>query len=210
MSVDTPKAVAHDALLDSARPASIWVSLRDELRLDLLASSCYIFCLKVTGVKIHLPSYPRGIHKIHETLSAADLDLDAEVFSAPIDVQVRLDRHDPYLELDLQVRTEVSSQCDRCLIDYQWMLAAETPMLYVLGRLPSGDSVDDPGIGYLPANSTDLDLTGDIRDQLILSLPEKYLHQEDCLGLCPGCGADLNTQECTCGLSRDVSRSEQN
>jgi uncharacterized protein len=163
----------------------------------------------MTGLKIHLPSYPRGVHHIHETLTADELDLDPQVFAAPIDVHVTLDRHDPYLEFDLNLSAEVTSQCDRCVVDYTWALTADTPMLYVLGRLPSGESVDDPGIGYLPANSTDVDLTGEIRDQLILALPGKYLHRDDCLGLCPGCGVDLNLQECTCGLSREISRSEK-
>ncbi len=154
-------------------------------------------------MKIHLPSYPRGVHDIRESLGATELDLDPTVFTMPIETHVTLDRHDPYLEFDLEVRTQVISQCDRCVADYTWELTATSPMLYVLGRLPSGEAVDDPEIGYLPVNATDIDLTGDFRDMILLALPGKHLCREDCRGLCPVCGADLNTQECAHAVHQD-------
>jgi uncharacterized protein len=39
-----------------------------------------------------------------------------------------------------------------------------------------------------------LDLSGWARDALVLALPDKILCREDCAGLCPVCGADLNIQ----------------
>jgi uncharacterized protein len=39
-----------------------------------------------------------------------------------------------------------------------------------------------------------LDLSGWARDALMLALPDKILCREDCAGLCPVCGADLNVQ----------------
>jgi uncharacterized protein len=35
-------------------------------------------------------------------------------------------------------------------------------------------------------------------EQLILSIPEKLLCSEQCKGICPGCGALLNTEQCKC------------
>jgi uncharacterized protein len=147
-------------------------------------------------VKIHLPSYPRGVHHIQESVEPANLDLDPEIFTATIQADVTLDRHDPYLEFDISLRTPVTSQCDRCLTEFQWELVSASPMLYVLGRMPGGGDVDDPGIGYLPGSATDVDLTADMRDLIILALPGKRLCREDCRGLCPTCGTDLNMQEC--------------
>jgi uncharacterized protein len=106
------------------------------------------------------------------------------------------------LELDYDLQTRISAQCDRCLADCSQSMSASSPMLYVLSRRPSGESIDDSGIAYLPAGTTEIDLSGEIRDLMILTLPGKSLCREECRGLCPGCGADLNVQECTCGLSR--------
>ena len=43
-----------------------------------------------------------------------------------------------------------------------------------------------------------LDLTAWAHDLVALSLPAKILCREDCAGLCPGCGANLNREPCTC------------
>ncbi|MBM4294554.1 MAG: DUF177 domain-containing protein, partial [Deltaproteobacteria bacterium] len=43
-----------------------------------------------------------------------------------------------------------------------------------------------------------IDLQGIVREQIILSMPLKPLCHEDCRGLCPGCGANLNREACTC------------
>jgi len=74
-------------------------------------------------------------------------------------------------------------------------------MLYVMGRKSDAEDVDDPEITYIPVGTTDLDISNDLRDFLILAIPEKRLCREDCRGLCPHCGADLNLKECTCGIS---------
>jgi uncharacterized protein len=37
-----------------------------------------------------------------------------------------------------------------------------------------------------------------IREQVLLALPMVPVHREDCKGLCPVCGADLNERECGC------------
>ncbi len=44
----------------------------------------------------------------------------------------------------------------------------------------------------------EVDLTDDIREELLLALPD-YIHcSEDCKGLCPHCGANLNDETCSC------------
>jgi uncharacterized protein len=45
--------------------------------------------------------------------------------------------------------------------------------------------------GYLPLHDM-------IREQIYLSVPMKVLCRQDCRGLCPTCGADLNEVECGC------------
>jgi uncharacterized metal-binding protein YceD (DUF177 family) len=147
-------------------------------------------------MKIHLPAYPVGVHRIVETLSAQDLNLDPDTFNTPISAQLVLDRHDPYLQFQFNLATEVQLQCDRCLIDYQQPIEVHMPMLYVFGRSRADEAVDDPEISYMPASTVDLDISTDLRDFLILALPDKHLHDDGCKGLCTECGADWNTQTC--------------
>jgi uncharacterized protein len=45
----------------------------------------------------------------------------------------------------------------------------------------------------------ELDLTEVAREQILLNLPETVLCREDCRGICPTCGKDLNEGDCSCG-----------
>jgi uncharacterized protein len=55
----------------------------------------------------------------------------------------------------------------------------------------------------IPASTTAIDLTEDVRQTLLLSFPLKNLCREECRGLCPRCGTNWNEQACTC--SDDVN-----
>lgn len=43
-----------------------------------------------------------------------------------------------------------------------------------------------------------LDIEELVRTALILELPSRFLCKEDCKGLCPVCGCDLNVNQCSC------------
>lgn len=152
-------------------------------------------------MKIHLPTYPQGIHQITESLEPDSLGLDPQVFREAIQASLTLDRHDPYLEFRFHLQTRTSHECDRCLMEFQAELNARSPMLYVLGSGTKVPKVDDADIIYVPAGTTDLDISTELRDFLILALPGRNLCREDCRGICSGCGSDLNRQPCTCEKS---------
>jgi uncharacterized protein len=46
-----------------------------------------------------------------------------------------------------------------------------------------------------------IDLSPLIREQFLLSLPTRPLCREDCRGLCPKCGVNLNHEQCGCSLA---------
>ena len=43
-----------------------------------------------------------------------------------------------------------------------------------------------------------IDTTDDLRDVLLLDHPERFLCRQDCKGICPGCGVNLNSGACNC------------
>ena len=43
-----------------------------------------------------------------------------------------------------------------------------------------------------------VDLTDNIREDILLQLPQRALCRENCRGLCPRCGVDLNKTTCQC------------
>ena len=48
-----------------------------------------------------------------------------------------------------------------------------------------------------------VDLSEAVKDALVLQLPMRFLCKEDCRGLCPKCGVNLNTGSCSCREGED-------
>ena len=51
---------------------------------------------------------------------------------------------------------------------------------------------------YIQVDDYKLDLDELIRTDILLELPTKFLCKEDCKGLCPTCGKNLNEGACNC------------
>ena len=58
----------------------------------------------------------------------------------------------------------------------------------------------------IQAGQEAVDLTGDIREEVLLNLPHYPVCASDCKGLCPQCGRNLNDGPCGCTAPRDDAR----
>lgn len=91
--------------------------------------------------------------------------------------------------------------CVRCLNPFTGAVARDVRQILV--RQPETAEDEEREL-----TSSDLDrteLTGDtvdlaelLHEELQLGLPLKPLCSQDCKGICAGCGAELNDEECTC------------
>jgi len=52
----------------------------------------------------------------------------------------------------------------------------------------------------------EIDLKSIIFQEVELSIPVKELCKDDCKGICPICGVDLNKQDCNCARSAGINR----
>ena len=92
-----------------------------------------------------------------------------------------------------EMATRVAASCRRCLAPVSLPVAARVDALFTEDQL-----ADDPSVYLIPERATTLDLSEAIREELILAVPEYVLCREDCRGLCPQCGKDLNEGACRC------------
>ena len=106
---------------------------------------------------------------------------------------------------DIRVRGDYSGRfevpCARCVEPVEHGLARSFDLLYrPIGVDANGAeraiSTSETEIGYY--NGDGLVLEDVLREQVLLSLPEKTLCRADCNGLCPSCGRNLNTEQCSC------------
>ncbi|NLL36243.1 MAG: DUF177 domain-containing protein [Fretibacterium sp.] len=107
------------------------------------------------------------------------------------------------LTVQLFLRTEVVGECARCLAEASLAIQDDLMYLYHLCDLEWGkDTRLESDEGFLPVEVEFFGRTIDLADQvwetLLLLLPIRLLCKEDCRGLCPECGADLNQGPCGC------------
>lgn len=99
------------------------------------------------------------------------------------------------------VRLPVEEECSRCLNLFDAELSGDFSFIVKTGS-PEVDAatVAEDEIIYINTHEPVIDLTDTIRQSLVLAIPMKPLCSEDCRGLCPNCGANLNEETCECRL----------
>lgn len=95
--------------------------------------------------------------------------------------------------LRYQISGRTPLACDRCLMQSERDLQETFTHTVVAGL--EDDALDD---AFLTAPDGVLALDEIASADLQLSLPQVFLCKTDCKGLCPVCGADLNTTNCGC------------
>lgn len=114
---------------------------------------------------------------------------------SPIDLDLRLESVLEGVLVSGSADLQVSAECSRCLETFDWHEEIDLTELF---RYPSTDArgaiveEEDESEDPLPVLQDDLiALEPVLRDAVVLDLPLAPLCSEDCLGLCPQCGARL-------------------
>ena len=115
-----------------------------------------------------------------------ELDDDLVHFRQPLRYELLAQLQGSALLVTGVLRTAVGLRCGRCLRDFEQPLVVQE---FVFHQELAGEDF--------------MDLTPQIREDMILELPQRALCDEACKGLCPHCGLDLNTGICRCGLAAD-------
>jgi uncharacterized protein len=63
---------------------------------------------------------------------------------------------------------------------------------------PDGTKSEEEGYFFADPSSAFFEIDDLVREAVILSVPAKPLCSENCKGLCPVCGTDLNRSTCSC------------
>jgi uncharacterized protein len=91
--------------------------------------------------------------------------------------------------------------CARCVEPVEISIESDFDLIFrpvVADSEPTERSITPPEteIGYYQRDS--LLLEDVLREQVLLSLPVRTLCKPDCKGLCPRCGQNRNSQDCSC------------
>ena len=104
---------------------------------------------------------------------------------------------DELLLCEIGVDALIEAECARCLKAVSLEISGNLMYLY---QSHNPEEIDDDE--YMPVEIEHfgrvLDVMPQVQESIYTLLPTKVLCREDCKGLCPNCGADLNEGECSC------------
>lgn len=130
-----------------------------------------------------------------------ELKEDAIRLAGPVEGAVRLHRTNQGILVDGMATAPVEMQCDRCLEPFTTTVTFPLrEQFYPTIDVNTGvalPAVTDELVFFLDQNHH-LDLREAIRQNLLLALPMRALCRDDCAGLCPTCGRNLNHGACQC------------
>ena len=95
---------------------------------------------------------------------------------------------------------EAAAECRRCLTGVKVSIADDIQLLFVDADT---EGADDPDVYVIDSRAHELDMRPALREQWLLAVPAFVQCRDDCKGLCPTCGADLNAGACECASATD-------
>jgi uncharacterized protein len=117
----------------------------------------------------------------------------------PVEVSVSFYRAGTELFFSGKLKTRTEAVCARCAEEFD--AAGQRPFRFVLSPKAIGyddDNLRAEDLEFSLYEGTEVDLSPLIREQVLLALPTRPLCEDDCRGLCPHCGVNLNRTTCEC------------
>ncbi|MCK9345377.1 MAG: DUF177 domain-containing protein [Candidatus Pacebacteria bacterium] len=125
---------------------------------------------------------PEGV-TLEEATDPSVFELDTEIvkFKSPLRIKADIFKITNAVTVDVALHTFTTLTCSRCLKEFDVDFAKDLKLNY---QVEKTDRI--------------IDLTPDIRQEILLDYPIKPLCKPDCRGLCLCCGKNLNEAECGC------------
>lgn len=129
------------------------------------------------------------------------LDEEHARLTEPLAVRGRLYRDGREIRLKGHIDTRAEVDCDRCLKAIAVPVEADFDVRYVSAadyEAAHRAELQEEDLAFSVFHDEVIDVDELVREQVFLALPTRALCGEECKGLCPVCGTDLNVQTCEC------------
>ena len=127
----------------------------------------------------------------------------------PVSLAFDITKDNQQFRLVGTVRTTLELPCSRCLEPFIMPIEQAFDLRYQPHARNTGEGereIEEDDLTTAFYENDEIDLGQLMREQFYLALPMKPLCREDCQGLCPVCGTNLNTGTCTCKREWDDPR----
>ena len=154
-------------------------------------------------LRINISKLPEGSHQRSLQAKPDEIGLDAR-FTKEVQVEATLEKTTRQLFVRVGINTGGMFQCDRCLEDFETEVSTAYGVMYVTEE--GAAATEEAEVQVISPEANMIDLGEDVRQYTILALPPKMLCGDDCAGLCPSCGTNLNKKTCQCQKEEVDSR----
>jgi len=126
-------------------------------------------------------------------------------FLHPLDIRLGVRRIGRMVAVEGRFSTQVRMSCNRCLKTFVSALKSHFHLTYTPDMPPQTASAGDDGVelraeemGLILFKGEEIDMRDAVQSEIVMAIPIKPLCANDCKGLCPQCGSDLNEVDCGC------------
>jgi DUF177 domain-containing protein len=161
----------------------------------------------------HLGRHGRADEHLDRTFEASAFATPGEPeeyrVAAPVHLLLDIHKERDAFRITGRVETRLELECGRCLESFEIPIGSTFELHYVHETDNTGAGereIDEDALTTAYYRDNVLDLGDLMREQFQLVLPMKPLCAENCKGLCPECGTNLNKATCECRPKREDSR----
>ena len=146
----------------------------------------------------------QGRQRVERTFEPGTFDPQDEEFRVARPVELSMDVQKTGADtfhVTGRARTSLELECSRCVEPFLVPVDVTFDLRYVPQAQNMGEEereIHDEDLATAYHREGLLDVTDLLREQFQLALPMKPLCRDECLGLCPGCGTNLNRTRCDC------------
>jgi len=130
---------------------------------------------------------------------------DDSFFQEAVDYAVLLKRDGQGIRAQGKIRTTISLQCVRCLEHFNLKINSTFDLIFFPIELADrkNTALNPDDMEYIFFEGGQINLEKLLIEQINLFIPFNPLCRQDCRGICPNCGSNLNQDACQCEESKN-------
>lgn len=148
---------------------------------------------------------PSTVQKYHYKEEFPSLTLAGEKieFSTPVEVDIQVENMGLFIIVRGQIQTRVYRACSRCLEMVDSPILPKFELTFIHQDDLEAAGIDEDSDAYEVFGDDPVNLQEIVMETILMALPMTTICQEECQGLCPNCGINLNYEKCNCE-SKDI------
>jgi len=149
-------------------------------------------------MKIKINQLTEGENSIDYQEPPSELALPEKHFDFPVILNGIIDKRGRNFYLKIKIETKGAFTCDRCLEIFERVFKSDIQLIFSQENYLQDERDEKDNFYIISEDTEEVDISQDIRDEILLGIPLKLICHKDCKGICPHCGAELNKIQCKC------------